>query len=51
LDLIYPFKGIVNLEIKKDESNIVKFFSNYFKGFKDKDLNVEFSMPVDSFSI
>jgi hypothetical protein len=49
LDLIYPFKGIVNLEIKKDESNIVKFFSNYFKGFKDKDLNVEFSMPVDQF--
>jgi hypothetical protein len=49
IDLIYPFRGIVNLKVKKDESGIIKFSSNYFKGFKDNNLNVEFSMSVDRF--
>lgn len=49
VDLIFPFRGIVSLELKKDESDIIKFSSNHFKGFKDKDLNIEFSMPVEEF--
>jgi hypothetical protein len=49
LKLIYPFKGKIYLKITKDKSGIIKFLSNYFSGFKDKKLNIEFNMDVDKF--
>jgi hypothetical protein len=50
LDLIYPFRGIVELKIKNEDKDIIKFFSKDFQGFKDnKALNINFNMPVSLF--
>lgn len=50
-DLIYPFRGIVNLKIKNDTNNIIKFTSENFKGFKEQNLlNITLlNMPISKF--
>jgi len=48
--LLYPFKGVVNLKIKNDNDNIVKFKSQMFSGFCDQKVcTVTFEMPVEDF--
>ena len=48
--LVYPFKGVVNLKIKNDNDNIVKFTSQMFSGFCDQKVcTVTFEMPVEDF--
>lgn len=49
LNLLYPFNGKVYLKIRHDKSEIIKFYSKDFKGFKDKNINIEFNMPVKDF--
>jgi len=50
LNLMYPFKGIVSLDINKDKIGIIKFKSTNFNGFKDtKNFNIVFSMNVNKF--
>ena len=47
---LYPFKGVVNLKIKNDNDNIVKFKSQMFSGFYDQKVcTVTFEMPVENF--
>ena len=48
--LLYPFRGVVNLKIKNDNDNIVKFTSQMFSGFYDqKVFNITFEMPAEDF--
>jgi hypothetical protein len=49
LDFIYPFRGKVKLSLKKDKAGIIRFVSDYFKGFMDNSLNLEFSIPINQF--